>query len=122
MLILLKKETLLSNFYTCLISFKKKNLQKCVLLETLALVGFPLSLVFGLPGWMDGGQGGGGRQLRELNLDRGVGAGKSHHVRTRAAGENLVLFAFPGFPKILRMSLFCGLRLIFSEQEMTVRL
>lgn len=71
---------------------------------------------------VDGGQGGGGRQLRELNLDRGVGAGKSHHVRTRAAGENLVLFAFPGFPKMLPMNLFCGLRLIFSEQEMTGRL
>lgn len=57
MLILLKKETLLSNFYTCLISFKKKNLQKCVLLETLALVAFPLSLGFGLPGWMVGREG-----------------------------------------------------------------
>lgn len=29
MLILLKKETLLSNFYTCLISFKKKPSEMC---------------------------------------------------------------------------------------------
>lgn len=30
MLISLKKETLLNNFYTCLISLKKKSLQKCI--------------------------------------------------------------------------------------------
>lgn len=52
MLILLKKETLLSNFYTCLISFKKKPSEMCsqnfnsgcLSSEALSLV-FPAGMV-----------------------------------------------------------------------------
>lgn len=64
MLISLKKETLLNNFYTCLISLKKKSLQKCISAQNFDSSCLSSKrCLWHLLGWMvagEQGEGGGG--------------------------------------------------------------